>query len=204
MRRHHLVAAGALRHRLLLLALGLLAQLLEELRQRLPQLLHQALDLLVRGALLDGLGQALLGGLQRTLGIGEIAVLDAQGDVPQLLDDAVADRARGRLLQAVEDGAQAEIDLQVLDEFLGLQRQRLDGAGDLQAVARVLDQLRRCSTTARASGLVKRRSGSTSSMVSLRPVWPARSLATSVSCTFRPAQGWSPISWKLVPSAGLG
>ena len=90
LRRHHLVAAGALR--LLLLTFGLLAQLLEELRQRLPQLLHQALDLLVGGALLDGLGQALLGGLQRTLGVGEIAVLDAQRDVPQLLDDAVADR----------------------------------------------------------------------------------------------------------------
>ena len=45
---------------------------------------------------------------------------------------------------------------------------------------------RRCSTTARASGLVKRRSGSTISIGSLRPDWPARSLATSVSSTFMP------------------
>ena len=139
LRRHHLVAAGALR--LLLLALGLLAQLVEELRQCLPQLLHQALDLLVGCALLDGFRQALLGGLQRTLGIREVAVLDAQRHVPQLGDDAVADRTRGRLLQAVEDGAQAEIDLQIVDELLRLQRQRLERAGDLQAVARVLDQL---------------------------------------------------------------
>ena len=44
------------------------------------------------------------------------------------------------LLQAPVGRAQAEEDLQVLDELLGLERQRLDGAGDLQAVARVLDQ----------------------------------------------------------------
>ena len=62
----------------------LLLQLLEELRQRLPQLLHQALDFLVGGTLLKRLRQALLGGAQRALGVGEIAVLDAQGNVPQL------------------------------------------------------------------------------------------------------------------------
>ncbi len=48
---------------------------------------------------------------------------------------------------------------------------------------------RRCSTTARASGLVKRRSGSVISIVSLLPVWPARSLAMRVSSTRMPAQG---------------
>ena len=72
--------------------LRLLGELLEELRQRLPQLLHQLLDLLVGGALLERLLQALLGGAQGALGVGQVAVLDAQGNVPQLGDDAVARR----------------------------------------------------------------------------------------------------------------
>ena len=48
--------------------------------------------------------------------------------------------ARAVALQAPVGRAQAEIDLQVLDELLRLQRQRIERAGDLQAVARVLDQ----------------------------------------------------------------
>ena len=98
LRRHELAVAVHALHRLL--AFGLLGKLLEELRQRLPQLLHEALDLLVGGAFLQRLGQALLGGAQGALGIGEIAVLDAQGDVPQLRDDAVARRACRIALQA--------------------------------------------------------------------------------------------------------
>ena len=82
LRRHELaVAVHALHRRLVLRLLG---ELLQELRQRLPQLLHELLDFLVRGALLQRLRQALLGGAQGPLGVGEIAVLDAQRDVPQL------------------------------------------------------------------------------------------------------------------------
>ena len=98
------VAVVALHRRLVLRLLG---QLLQELRQRLPQLLHQLLDFLVRGALLERLLQALLGGAQAALGIGQVAVLDAQRNVPQLGDDAVAPGARAVALQAPIGRAQA-------------------------------------------------------------------------------------------------
>ena len=53
LRRHELVVAVHALHRRLVL--GLLGELLEELRQRLPQLLHELLDLLVGGAFLERL-----------------------------------------------------------------------------------------------------------------------------------------------------
>ena len=135
--RNWLLRSMALHRRLVLRLLG---ELLQELRQRLPQLLHQLLDFLVRGALLERLLQALLGGAQGALGVGQVAVLDAQRDVPQLRDDAVAPGARAVALQAPIGRAQAQEHLQVLDELLGLQRQRVEGAGHLRAVARVLGQ----------------------------------------------------------------
>ena len=49
--------------------------------------------------------------------------------------------------------------------------------------------VRRCSTSARASGLVKGRCGSVKSTGSLRPSCSASSLATRVSFTRAPAQG---------------
>ena len=48
--------------------------------------------------------------------------------------------ARAVALQTPIGRAQAEEHLQVLDELLRLQRQRVDGAGDLRAIARVLRQ----------------------------------------------------------------
>ena len=72
--------------------LGLLGELLEELRQRLTQLLHELLDLLVGGALLERLLQPVLGRAQGALGVRQVAVLDAQGNVPELGDGEVARR----------------------------------------------------------------------------------------------------------------
>src|SRR5581483_6673698 len=77
--RHELAVAVEALHRRLVLRLS--RQLLEKLGERLPQLLHQPLDLLVGGALLQGLRQALLRSPQCALRVREVAVLDAYGDV---------------------------------------------------------------------------------------------------------------------------
>ncbi len=114
LRQHLLVGIDAL-HRLL--AVGLPVELIEELRQRLPQLLHQALDLLVRRAVAQRLLQPVLCGAQGALGVGEIAVLDAQRDVPQLRYHAVADGARVLALQAPIGRPQPQEDLQIVDEL---------------------------------------------------------------------------------------
>src|ERR1700733_4213138 len=52
-------------------------------------------------------------------------------------------------------------------------------------------RLRRCSTSARARGLVKTRSGSRKLNGSLLPWLPPSSWATSVMVTSAPAHGWS-------------
>ncbi len=94
LRGHELVVAVQPLHRRRVLRL--LGELLEELRQRLTQLLHELLDLLVGGALLERLLQPVLGRAQGALGVRQVAVLDAQRDVPELGDDAVARRRASR------------------------------------------------------------------------------------------------------------
>ena len=117
LRRHELAAAIHALHRRLVLRL--LGELLHELRQRLTQLLHELLDLLVRRAVLQGLRQALLGGAQGALGIGEIAVLDAQRDAPQLRRHAVARALRVPRAADASRPTAGPGNLQVLDETLG-------------------------------------------------------------------------------------
>ena len=132
-----MVAVHALQRRL---ALGLPGELLQELRQRLAQLLHQALDLLVAGAVAQRLLQLLLRRPQRALGVGQIAVLDPQRHVPQLGDHAVAAGARILALQAPVGRPQAQKHLQVVDEALRLRREGIERLGHQQPVARILHQ----------------------------------------------------------------
>ena len=75
------------RSALLLLALHALGELAQELVHRLAQLVGEALDLLVGGAALQRLAQALLGGAQLALGLGQVAVLDLQRHRPEPVGD---------------------------------------------------------------------------------------------------------------------
>src|SRR5690606_676580 len=72
------------RIRVLHLALGELAQ---ELLHGLAQLLHQPLDLFVAGAVLERVAQRLLRLAQPLLRRREVAFLDAESDLPQIVDD---------------------------------------------------------------------------------------------------------------------
>src|SRR5207253_4714201 len=72
---------------LLLLALHALGELAQKLVHGLPELVGQALDLLVGGAAVEGLAQAVLSGAELALGIGEVAVLDLQRHGPEPLRD---------------------------------------------------------------------------------------------------------------------
>ena len=67
---------------------GLLLKLLHVVVERLPQLLHELLDLLLGGTVLERLGELVLRVAQRAFGVGEVAVLDPQRDVPELVDGA--------------------------------------------------------------------------------------------------------------------
>ena len=116
-----LVLVEARRHIHRRLALGLPHHLLHQLVQRLPQLLHQALDLLVGGAVLQRLGELLLQVAQPALGVGQVAVLEPQRDMPELVDDALEAGARVvSRLKTVVSRAQPEIGVRVADEVLGL------------------------------------------------------------------------------------
>jgi hypothetical protein len=70
---------------------GIVAQLLGELAQEIvqrgAQIVGELLDLLVAGAALQRLLQRLLRRAQRLVDVGDVAVLDGDGERPQAGDD---------------------------------------------------------------------------------------------------------------------
>ena len=90
-----LVAVLLLLRRHVALVLRLRGERLEIARQRGAELIDKALDLLGRGVLLQRLRERVLRGLHVALGLGQVAVLDAQRHRPELIDDAGHARARG-------------------------------------------------------------------------------------------------------------
>ena len=90
-----------------------LGELLDVLAQRVAQLLHQVVDLGIGRTLLQSLGELVLRLAQRALGIGQIAVLDAQRELPQPVGDALDRLARVLAPERMVDGAQAEIDSRI-------------------------------------------------------------------------------------------
>ncbi len=68
---------------MLRIVLHLLGELAQEIVQRGAQIFGELLDLLVAGAALQRLLERLLGGAQRLVDIGDIAVLDGDGERPQ-------------------------------------------------------------------------------------------------------------------------
>jgi hypothetical protein len=84
-----------------LLAFRLPRHLLEKLVQRLPKLIHELADFLVRRAILQRLREPLLRFAQGPLGIRQITVFKPHGHMPKLVDRRFQTSARAILLQPV-------------------------------------------------------------------------------------------------------
>ena len=125
-----LIAVLLVLRRHIALFLRLAGERLEVAGERGAQLIDQALDLLRRGVLLEPLGQRVLRRLYVALGLGQVAVLDAQRHRPQLVDHAGDARARVVARQPPIGVAQRQIDEAVVDDLLAAQGQRLERAGD--------------------------------------------------------------------------
>ena len=145
------------------------------------------------GVAVHRLAQALLRGAQLALGLGEIAVLDLErhrpepvGDLDEILVGPCARRRRSaparRPMNTPHCGVKRSGAMSSASRATWT---RLRSSGSSTS-------LRRCSTSALASGLVKGRCGRVKSIVSLRPSWPASSLARRrrASPGRRPRDGW--------------
>ena len=101
--------------------------------QRLAQLIHQRGDLVLARAALQRVGKLLLDFAQAPLGVGQIALLDAQRRAPQQIDHAGRLRRhavlRNGVAKAAQRGAQAQIGGVILEYVVGI------GADRLQHVA---------------------------------------------------------------------
>ena len=91
--------------------------------------------------LLQRLGELVLRVLERLLRIGEIAVLDAQRQLPHAVDDVLQALARGVAVQPADGGAHAEIDRGGIDEAFRLDGQRLHRPLHERHGARVIHEL---------------------------------------------------------------
>ena len=119
---------------MLLLALHALGELAQELVHRLPELVGQALDLLVGGAALERLAQPLLGGAQLALGVGEVAVLDLERHRPEPFGDLEEVGVALCRAQALGGDAQAHEHAPLRREALRLDEERVERRLDAPAV----------------------------------------------------------------------
>ena len=126
----------------------LLRQRLQELLHRLAELLGEPCDLLVGGAVLQRLAERLLGVAERLGGERQVAVLDAERDRPEIVDQLAELVVVPRVLQPVIGAAEREIIADVVEGVLGRQRQRVE---------RVADQRRGVGVHARAWRAARRR-----------------------------------------------
>ena len=147
------------------------------------------LDLVVGGVVLERLAQRLLGVAQRLGGERQVAVLDAERDLPEIVDHAPQFVVAAGVHQAEIGGAQRQVIAGAVDPCRGPRRARRAQSATRSAALASSARRARCSTTARASGLLKLREGSVNSTGALRPSCLASSVATSVSLTLAPAHG---------------
>ena len=101
----------------------LIGQSLHELVERRPQLVGEALDLLVAGATLQRLAQRIFGIAQRLLSVGDAAVLEIDGHVPHPGHHVAKRIVAPGVGELPIDRSQAEIDVRLHVEALGRQRQ---------------------------------------------------------------------------------
>ena len=125
---------------LLHVALHLLGQRGHELVHGLLHLVHQALDLFVRGALGERVLQRLLEPTQLALGHRQIAFLDAQGEFPEQRLHAVDGGAGGVQSQPALRHLQTEDHDQVVVVGRRLRADGVEGAGHGAAVIGIGDQ----------------------------------------------------------------
>ena len=124
--------------------LGVLALLLPERLEiavkRLAKLGHQLLDLFLRRPSFHGVLQTLLSRAHVSLGAGEVPVLDAKGDVPELIDDAFHVFDRGGVSQPPVGGTQAQVNRRRRVFVFGADAKGVEVARDGGRIARILDK----------------------------------------------------------------
>lgn len=114
----------------LAVAHGLFGQLAHQPVHGLAEILRQTAELLLRGAALDRLPKP-FGGLRHgPLGLGDVAVLHAHRDIPEIGDDVAESRIVAGAHQPEIGGPEAEIDRRLHAETVGRRGQRLKRPGD--------------------------------------------------------------------------
>ena len=112
------------------IALRIVAQLLRQRLHvavhRLAQLVHQLLDFLIAGAVLQRLAQRVLGVAQRGLRVGHVAVFDVDRHRPQPLGDIAQRIVVVGAHQLPVDRAQPQIGAGVRHEFVRRKRERIE------------------------------------------------------------------------------
>ena len=111
--------------------LRLLGERLQIARQRAAQLIDQAIELLRRSVPLQSLAQPVLRRLHVALGFGNVAVLDAERQVPELAHHARDRLGRLIVVEPPISVAQGEIDRAVGDRPLAADGQGIERHGDL-------------------------------------------------------------------------
>ena len=105
------------------------------------QLVHQLFHLFLVAPALQRLHQLVLRRAQPALRLGQVAVLDIDGDVPEQVRRALQRRGVFIVRQPPVGAADAEIDRGVADEHLRRDGQRIEGARHLVLQIRPVDQL---------------------------------------------------------------
>ena len=123
---------GIERPRQLLRIVALLfGELAHEIVQRRAQVFGELLDLLVAGAALQRLLERLLGGPQRLVDVGDIAVLDGDGERPQRGDDLAQSGIGAGGLQLPRHAVETEILAGLGREQMRRDHQRIERGIDL-------------------------------------------------------------------------
>ena len=116
---------------------GLLGHLLQEIVHRLAQLLHQALDLRIRGVVLQRFGERALRIAQALLGERQVAVFEAERDLPEIVGGITQHVVVARQRHALARGPQKQVMGRVADRLFRRRHQRvgeIDGARQLVGV----------------------------------------------------------------------
>ena len=119
------------------LFLQLFGELAQEIVQRRAQIVGELLDLLVAGAAFQRLLERLLRRAQRLVDIGDVAVLDGDGERPQAGDDLAQRSVGPRGLELARDAVEAEIVAGLRREQFRRDHQRVERGIDLRILVGV-------------------------------------------------------------------
>ncbi len=108
----------------------LLGHRLQEFLHRLAKLVGEPRDLLVGGAVLQRLAERLLRVAERLCGERQVAVLDAERDRPEIVDQLAEFVVVPRVLEPMIGAAECEIVADVVEGVLGREGQRIERVAD--------------------------------------------------------------------------